>query len=169
MDKPVDIIQVAIEGKKVFVRINGKGSFQNSPSFRQFYTAMLEEGKGEFFIDLQDCPSMDSTFLGTLAGLHFKLQKGNQGKIHILNVNERNMEVMKNLGINRLFSMDVNPIDWEQHKTSSVKIEKATSIEATKNSIEAHENLVTVNQDNSPKFKDVLAYLKEDLSRKTGQ
>ena len=54
-------------GPAVWIRVEGKGTFQNSPGLKDFSRRMIETGKRAFVVDLQRCPAMDSTFMGTLA------------------------------------------------------------------------------------------------------
>ena len=52
----------------VVIRIEGRASFQNSASLQQFLSEMRRQGRSRFVMDFQACTSMDSTFLGVLAG-----------------------------------------------------------------------------------------------------
>ena len=52
----------------VLIRIEGRASFVNSGSLKDFFAEMIRQGKRRFVVDFQHCTSMDSTFLGVLAG-----------------------------------------------------------------------------------------------------
>ena len=52
----------------VVVRIDGRACFQNSACLRDFVTELVGQGKTRFVFDFLHCTSMDSTFLGVLAG-----------------------------------------------------------------------------------------------------
>ena len=67
-------IQVGFNERTVWVRVSGRGSFQNSGPLKDFAKEMLARGYKSFVIDLGECPVMDSTFMGTLAGIALKLQ-----------------------------------------------------------------------------------------------
>ena len=56
------------------MRLEGKGSFLNSGSLKEFAQEMVNRGYREFIVDLQNCVMMDSTFMGTLAGVEIGLQ-----------------------------------------------------------------------------------------------
>ena len=62
-------IQVGVRGPTVWVKIEGKGSFLNSGNLKEFSREMLDRGYREFVIDLEKCAMMDSTFMGTMAGV----------------------------------------------------------------------------------------------------
>ena len=64
--KPVYLVDPSSD--PVAVRIEGRACFQNSMCLRDFITEMLKRGKTRFVLDFQQCSSMDSTFLGLLAG-----------------------------------------------------------------------------------------------------
>ena len=64
--KPIYLVDAYSD--PVVVRIDGRASFQNSAGLRDFFAEMLRRGKTRFIVDFQHCASMDSTFLGVLAG-----------------------------------------------------------------------------------------------------
>src|SRR5260221_5584242 len=82
-------ILVGVTGKAVCIKVRGKGSFQNSPALKEFAREMFERGHRVFVVDLADCPVMDSTFMGTLAGLALRLRVTVNGYLLVFNVNER--------------------------------------------------------------------------------
>jgi len=58
-----------VSGPAVWVRVEGKGSFLNSGNLKEFAQEMVNRGYREFVIDLEHCAMMDSTFMGTMAGV----------------------------------------------------------------------------------------------------
>ena len=74
------------------------------------------------------------------------------------------MELMCNLGIDKLMSIEVSGVCYTD-TTKLIKIEPAaaTKKETGADMLEAHQNLVEADASNAPKFKDVIAYLREDL------
>src|SRR3954465_7908108 len=103
--KPAYLVDAYSE--PVVVRIDGRASFQNSACLRDFITEMLARGKTRFVLDFQHCASMDSTFLGVLAGAAIALQKNApaDGSIVVTRVGQRNLELMRNLGLHRLLTI----------------------------------------------------------------
>src|SRR5450631_2319235 len=61
-------------GPEVWIRVEGRGSFQNSPALKEFSRKLIDEGRRKFVVDLKSCLAMDSTFMGTLAGLAIRLR-----------------------------------------------------------------------------------------------
>src|SRR5271163_3726649 len=89
-----------------FIKVVGRGSFQNSGCLKAFYQQLLKEGVHRFVVDLEACTYLDSTFLGILLGLGLKLKDGGNGLLHVLNATPRNLELLKNLGLDRLIQID---------------------------------------------------------------
>ncbi len=71
--KPVFLVDAYAD--PVVVRIEGRASFLNSAAVKDFFTAMIGQGKTRFAVDFKGCASMDSTFLGVLAGAAIQLRK----------------------------------------------------------------------------------------------
>ena len=87
----------------VIIRIEGRASFQNSSSLQDFMTEMRRQGKVRYVIDFAHCTSMDSTFLGVLAGVALELRKLQPaGSMVCARVGPRNLELIRNLGLHRL-------------------------------------------------------------------
>jgi anti-sigma B factor antagonist len=157
-------ILVGVTGKAVCVKVRGKGSFQNSPALKEFAREMFERGHRAFVIDLSDCPVMDSTFMGTLAGLALRLRESGNGSLLVCNVNERNADLLRNLGLNNLFTVESKADVADQTGTeSSLSNDNLSRLDHAACMIEAHEALVDADPENLARFKDVLEYLKQDL------
>jgi len=166
-----------------FIKVVGRGSFQNSGCLKAFYQQLLKEGVARFVVDLESCTYLDSTFLGILLGLGLKLKESGPGRLHILNANPRNLELLKNLGLDRLINIDapapngfggmrggngsnptgLNGLKEEQFQEIPCPI--PTRSEAAPTILEAHENLMEFDARNVPKFKDVVEFLREDLGQ----
>lgn len=167
-----------------FIKVVGRGSFQNSGCLKAFYQQLLKEGVGRFVVDLDACTYLDSTFLGILLGLGLKLKDGGNGRLHILNASARNLELLKNLGLDRLIYIegtdsgtaaraggngsgpDTTPIPLNGLRADTleeVPCPVPTRAEAAPTILEAHENLMEFDPRNVPKFKDVVEFLREDL------
>jgi anti-sigma B factor antagonist len=49
--------------------VEGNGSSTNSTALKDFAKEMIHLGARDFIVHLRNCPAMDSTFMGTLAGI----------------------------------------------------------------------------------------------------
>ncbi len=158
-------ILVGTANRTVWVRVEGKGSFLNSTGLKEFAKEMTNRGFREFAIDLQNCPVMDSTFMGTLAGIALRLRELGQGNLRVTNLNERNSDLLANLGLDQLFSIEPRSQTPENPQAANVPLVSAAPDKVTQaqTMLEAHEACVEANGANAAKFKDVLEYLKQDL------
>jgi anti-anti-sigma factor len=159
-------ILVARKDDLAFIQVCGRGSFQNAGTVKSFYQELLQQGVSRFVVDLNECTYLDSTFLGTLTGLGMRLKEksAGKGKLHIVNVNVRNVELLRNLGLDRLFNIDVQAREVvNPSHLKEVDPGLAGKEESAQQMLEAHENLMLWDAKNIPKFKDVVIYLKEDL------
>lgn len=152
----------------VVVQIHGRACFQNSPCLRDFFTEMLSRGRTRFAIDFADCASMDSTFLGVIAGLALELKKTVPGSSLIATrMGPRNLELVRSLGLHRLLIVDSGdaPTGLSQGATP-LECAHRTELENARIVLEAHENLVAADEGNRVKFQDVLAFLKNRVEQK---
>lgn len=156
-------ILVGTASRTVWVRVEGKGSFLNSTGLKEFAKEMINRGFREFAVDLKNCTVMDSTFMGTLAGIALRLRELGQGNLRVTNLNERNSDLLSNLGLDQLFlieARDSAPTAATQTALETAAPDKTTQAQTM---LEAHEACVEANEANAAKFKDVLEYLKQDL------
>jgi anti-anti-sigma factor len=155
-------VKVACFDREVWIRVEGRGNFQGSGSLKKFVHAMIQRGYREFIIDLGACEHMDSTFMGTLTGISQNLRELGQGSLRTLNVSPRNVELLENLGLNFLFS--VEPLGAELKTPAEQGAELMVlpaEIGCEKELVlAAHEALVAANPLNAARFKDVLDYLR---------
>jgi len=159
-NKPVFLVDAYAD--PVLVRIEGRASFMNSGCLKDFFSEMTRQGKTRFVIDFQLCTSMDSTFLGVLAGGALELRKLNPpGTLTLARVGERNLELIRNLGLHRLATVDTGTAALTSGAGAQALTDKArTEIENARLVLEAHEHLVATDSANAAKFQDVLAFLR---------
>lgn len=152
-------------GPAVWMRVEGRGSFQNSPALKEFSRRMMEQGRRQFVMDLRNCPAMDSTFMGTLAGLAMRLRdKGNGSSLWVVNRNDRNAELLAGLGLDVLFSDQ--PLPCAEVAECLQAIHHSADKTATRAVMhEAHDACVAVDPRNADKFRDVLDHLKDSAAR----
>lgn len=152
-------MQAGLAGSTVWLRVHGRGTFQNSTGLKMFAAEMIGRGHREFILDLADCELMDSTFIGTLAGLASRLGSG--GVLKVTRANARNLEVLRNLGLDRLLQItDTAPLPPPESELREAP--KPAGRQAQRETIiEAHEALVASNPENAVRFRDVLSFLRE--------
>jgi anti-sigma B factor antagonist len=156
---------VDAQSEPVAVRIDGRASFQNCACIRDFLEQVITAGKRHVVIDFQRCNSMDSTFLGVLAGAAIQLRKQQPpGSLVLCRLGPRNLELVHNLGLHRLLIVDPGdpdpPITADQPLQCPPPRDEVTNARLV---LEAHENLVAADAENQAKFQDVMAFLKQRL------
>lgn len=158
--KPVYMVDAYSD--PVVVRVIGRACFQNSACLREFVTEMLHQKKSRFVIDFQQCSSMDSTFLGVLAGVALDLKKlPNPGSLVLARMSQRNLELVRNLGLHRLLTVETGDFPMAFDNCNTVlPCNDRSELDHARLVLEAHENLVAADDSNRSKFQDVLAFLK---------
>lgn len=157
-------IQVGVNGPVVWVRVAGRGSFLESGSLKEFGREMVNRGYREFIFDLEDCAMMDSTFMGTMAGMALRLKELGQGHLRVIHCGARSRDLLSGLGLDQIFDIQANGAnapDCEALEKTETKREQAATI------LEAHEALCEARPENLTRFKDVLEYLKQDLRQES--
>ena len=164
-------IQVGVNGPAVWVKVEGKGNFLNSGNFKEFAREMVDRGYREFVIDLANCAMMDSTFMGTMAGVALRLKELGQGHLHVIHCGTRSRELLSGLGLDQIFDIEGNGVSAPECDAIPGKSTAAAPTdqkqEQARTMLEAHEALCEVAPENFFRFKDVLDYLKQDLHQKT--
>lgn len=164
--KPVYLVDA--DSDPVVVKINGRACFQNSACLRDFVVEVLHRGKLHFVLDFQNCASMDSTFLGVLAGVALDLKKISGASLILARLSARNLELVRNLGLHRLLTVDAGEsVPAANNCTTPLSCGADRSeLEHARLVLEAHENLVSIDESNRAKFQDVLAFLKNRVAQK---
>jgi len=132
---------------------------------------MVNRGYREFIVDLQNCVMMDSTFMGTLAGVALRLKELGNGHLHVVHCGARSRELLSGLGLDQIFSIHGEGLSAPQCSDldgeSSAPVSAEQKREQAQTMLDAHEALCRAAPENLTRFKDVLDYLKQDLHQKT--
>lgn len=158
-------ILVAHESKTGFIRVLGKGSFKNAKLIRSFAESSRYEGINRFVIDLQQCKHMDSTFMGVLAGLATHQKKAELEAPKCVNLSARNRELLETLGLDKIMQLATRSdesMDSDFETLDHLEIEEDKK-ESAQTMLEAHENLIDIDERNAAKFQDVVKFLRHKL------
>jgi anti-sigma B factor antagonist len=163
-------IQVGVNGDAVWVKVEGKGNFLNSGNLKEFTREMVNRGYREFVIDLEHCAMMDSTFMGTMAGVALRLKELGHGHLHVVHCGERSRSLLTGLGLDQIFDIHANgsaapQCELLQRDKANGAAEEKKQVNA--DMLDAHEALCEAAPQNFSRFKDVLDYLKQDLHQET--
>src|SRR6185312_14471332 len=170
MSAPSAKMLVSIGERSAMVQISGRANFTSSVDFKTLLDQLLQRGYTCFILDLTECVLMDSTFLGVLAGFGLKLNTPQTDKIErtiqLYNPNARISELLENLGVLHLFKVTEGPVVCPvDAPPNDVKSTNASREQVTKTCLEAHQTLMEINPSNVSRFKDVTAFLADDLKK----
>jgi anti-anti-sigma factor len=159
----------------VCVKIEGKATCASCFAFKRLMTEVIKGGTTKIVIDLAECPFMDSSFLGVMAGAGIELGEAlnptleNTGGdvLRLLNPQQRVVESLESLGMTHLFHVITASAD-QPGRFEEVQLGEATKLDNTRTCLEAHRLLMELNKENVTKFQDVTTFLAKDLKRLEG-
>lgn len=150
----------------VILKVTGRATYLNCGPLAELFRQLLLRGKRNFIIDFQKCTGMDSTFLGVIAGLAIDVSGQNdEGHLTLCRLSNRNLELVRNLGLHRIAVVEANdfPMHFNKNSAKSLAENQQDQVANAKMILKAHENLVYIDQDNFKKFQDVIQYLKTQI------
>ncbi len=159
-----------------WIRFEGKGSFVNSPAVKAFGDARIAAGETSLVVDLAACTGMDSTFMGTLAGMAARLSAIEGGSLQIAEPGERNRRSLEDLGLDFLMQIDPPDAAWRgrvdeirNRLSAPYQPGSAGRLERTRHVLEAHQTLSGINEKNAGIFSGVVTLLEDELAEKTAK
>lgn len=156
-----------------WIRCEGKGSFLNSPAVKAFGDERIASGEHQLVVDLEVCTGMDSTFMGTLAGMAARLSTMGSGVLQIAEPGERNRRSLEDLGLDFLMEIDPPSAAW-RGRVEAIRKELRSPqaggaldpLQRTRHVLEAHQTLSDVNHKNAREFSKVVDILENELTEK---
>jgi anti-sigma B factor antagonist len=178
MTNNVPSLMVAVADHAAIVKVNGRANFATSVTFKRLVGELTQRGFEQVILDLTECVTMDSTFLGVLAGTALKFAEthrnthdGHRGcHLRLLNPNQRVADLLENLGVAELFTTihSNTPVADGQTMTPAEET-NPSRVELSQACLEAHQTLMDINPDNVPRFKEVTQFLAEDIKKLTAE
>ncbi len=159
----------------LWIRCTSRGSFVNSPALKTVSEKYMARGGRNVVVDMEICPGVDSTFMGTLAGLARKAM-ANNGAIQIATPTPRTRAAMESLGLDMLLDIDPPTAPWQediaerrallaQGNAREAASGQMDELERTRHVLDAHNTLRAMNHKNNETFGYVCETLEEDLLR----
>jgi len=160
-----------------WIRCQGKGSFRSSPALKRFGELRAGEGEKTLVVDLDGCTGMDSTFMGTLAGLANLLSRKGGGVLQVAGADERNRRSLEDLGLDLLVDIEPESAVWrgrvEDIRKGLSSVDGGGGVpdnEArARHVLDAHRTLAESNDANRERFRGVLEVLEDELGEKEGE
>lgn len=159
------LVYTAVSKDMAWVRVGGRGTFLNSHPVKRWLLTRVEEGYRHLIIDLSNCKSMDSTFMGAVTGLSLRMRRLGRTPVVLANVTAHNRRLLETLGLDRFleleekFEIDTS-LAWEL-----LPVESLDKLATTKHMIDAHEQIMDTGTVAEKQFKTVHDLLKEDLKK----
>jgi len=170
---PLPQVLAATTDECTLVAVSGAATYKLAPSFKQATQAALLAGSLLIVVDMAACSSMDSTFMGSIASLGFAQHKSGSTPLILINLRPNAAALLRGLGVDRILQVypagalpeglgNLSPL---VDNLQPVQTEPTTEHELAALMYDAHETLTKVDPENLQRFKDVLAFLREDIQR----
>lgn len=159
----------------LWIRCNKRGSFVNSPALKSISEKYIARNGRLIVIDMEICPGVDSTFMGTMAGLARKII-AQGGYLQVATPTRRTRAAMESLGLDMLVDIDPADAGWQadiadrrahlnQGNAEEAASDNLTELARTRHVLDAHQTLRSMNRKNNETFGYVCETLEEDLLR----
>lgn len=157
-----------------WIRCSGRGTFANSSILKRIADAYIDEGGRMIVVDLETCPGVDSTFMGTLAGIARRLMPMG-GSVQIASPTDRARAAMESLGLDALLEIEPPVAPWRgkmeeiRQKLSpghTSRGEEIDDISRAHHVLDSHVTLSELSESNAEKFRTVTEYLKKEIKEK---
>ena len=137
---------------------------------KQWAEQSINNGISTIVVDLETCTGMDSTFMGTMAGIAMKLAKLNDASLQVTSASDKTRRSLEDLGLSMLIDIDPEEPIWkaqEESIRSSLKpCQTSSSIDKTQHVLDAHKQLCEADDSNDEKFSTVLDVLEAELANR---
>lgn len=168
-----DSLTAAYIDNTAVIRIEGRGSFKISPPMKQFIHQVIDTHSAErILVDMSDCMGMDSTFMGVVAGISCFIKSQPEVSFKLINLSKKNEKLLVTLGVDRVvdYSLSIskeelNLIGHAHEGLHTLEPDFSDKLDAAKTSLAAHSTLVNINPSNFDKFKSVIEFLQDDVTK----
>lgn len=157
-------IEVSLNKDTAFIRVHGRGTFQNARHVKTFLQKATDQGATTFIFDMKECTHMDSTFMGMLAGLSIQQKKKQRPLPQLQHLSAKNLDLLENLGLNRVLNISQPPTTSTTPTLSPIAPTPQDKQAISQTMLDAHEALVQIDPANRIKFQDVIQYLKDETN-----
>ena len=170
---PEPILYARLPDGIVVIRVSGKGTYQQSGGlFHVFELTRDLQPPPRYVIDLDQCTTMDSTFMGTLAsiGLHQRRELGST--VVVTNITQHVRYLLTTLGLQYILDLRQGRVEVADpsgcEAFAPARAPEQSKVDQIVMMIEAHQRLVDIGGQNEIKFEGVLKSLRDSLDREKG-
>ena len=154
-------IIISNDGGVYFITVNGRATFEHASQLRNLAKSLESVVFSKICLDLANCGGMDSTFMGILAMLGLRAKKIN-APMCVYNAGEANLALVQGLGLKKLFVFCDGDMGGTSGKGWSAGEDGAGRAETV---LEAHQTLMTADEQNVKKFEKVVELVQKDLDK----
>jgi anti-sigma B factor antagonist len=154
----------------VIVRVVGRATLDLSPQLKILANYMnSKDFSPNYIMDLEECSTMDSTFMGVLATMAMHQIACRKDRLIVINANSTTRRQMDTLGLKHVLTIRQAP-DAPPPIADRIDFKMAEPIEVSRleqiaHMIESHKALIDMNSGNKVKFDGVLQLLNQSLNR----
>ncbi|MFU8779948.1 MAG: STAS domain-containing protein [Kiritimatiellia bacterium] len=169
-----DRLLVAVQERRAYVKPVGRATFKLAPALKRFSVSVISKGCRDVLFDMSECTTLDSTFMGVLAGIAM-WPLGTSDKVHVTlkGLNARTRSMLATLGLERIMTCFNQDEDSVGKAVSSIDLaarahevqHDAGKEETLATMRTAHADLVRADEENAARFCDVLTYLDQEIKR----
>ncbi len=158
-------IHVALREDTAWVRVVGRGVFLVSHSLKSWLLNQMAKGFTNIIVDISECKTIDSTFMGMLTGVSIRLKRSGRSPLILANVTPHSRRLLETLGLDKFLRLEDsleldNTLKWEE-----LSVEFLDKMSTTENMLEAHKQLLDTGTLAEKQFRNVYKMLEDDLTR----
>ncbi|MBN1868396.1 STAS domain-containing protein [Candidatus Sumerlaeota bacterium] len=152
------------------VKIVGRGTLELSPRLSALLGLLNRpDYSPRYILDLSECTTLDSTFLGVIATLAIHQTYSTGSHTIVVNTNEVTMRQIETMGLQYLVELHTPPPpetdEIGDRDFKRVAAPRQSRTDHLLHMIASHEALIDVNSGNEMVFRPVLESLQESLER----
>lgn len=150
-----------------FIKMIGKLRFSNGMAFNNLLEKIFDDPEtNDVLIDMSETEYLDSTILGLLAKIaNFMIKKFDR-KPTILSTSKNINFLLDSIGLSEVFIV-VKTLDYTPDSLNEISDIKASELENAKTILDAHRQLMNLNEKNQEVFKDVVELLERETGKKS--
>ena len=168
-----DKLLVSVEEARAWVRPVGRATFKLAPALKRFCMSVISKGCREILFDMGACTTLDSTFMGVLAGIAIWPVDREDSRVRtvVVNLNSRTRTMISSLGLERVvtcYNEGETPVALPEGVLGDafpVDAGGESQSETLATMKQAHLDLIEADKANRARFCDVLTYLDEEIKR----
>ncbi|MHC5035878.1 MAG: STAS domain-containing protein [Planctomycetota bacterium] len=169
MTTPPGSLEVARSGSAIYIKVKRLGIASVGLDLWDFAEEMSLQGYFKFIIDLTDCQSFDSTFMGVLVGIADGPAKRKGGGVMVIHPSPHHQKLLSEVGLTKILIIRGEapdlPGDLELVPLQSFSRMKDKRVEMIR---EAHIRLCELDERNRVKFGPFLDLLAKEIGPRFG-